>query len=406
LWNAFVDTCRTNYSEFVLDLGRGSDARAQPGDSRESSNHHIRIPQTNGIAGVPSVVFNGGAGPATGLTGVGNLVAVATGANTGSQIVLLEAGAGGSLTQIGQMTFSYPPGAWDHDSHAIAMQAVAGQPGTYQLIFSVGSQNNQAPSTNTVGITGLATATLNPDSVYSMTFSVNGSTVIPSAPIEVATGLRNAFALGFDPNGDIYLGENGIDFNNTNVPVSSDYFGIVPAGSGLLNFGFPNTYYDPITGQIIGPGTGITGPFVKFLPLSGAATQGVDGLALSPSGFPAGLNGGVFFGFFGKHSGGTANNLNGVVYVDLATGQYFDFLPGAQDGVGHPVSLLATSDALFIADLSPIGSDTQGGAGVIYEVSLVSTPEPSSGLLLVTGGLLGAAAFRLRWRWFRCGAGL
>ncbi|HEY3740657.1 MAG TPA: hypothetical protein VGL53_12475 [Bryobacteraceae bacterium] len=354
-----------------------------------------RITQTNGIANTPTVVYNGGAGPATGLTGVGNIVAVATGTNTGSQIVLLQAGAGGSLTQIGQMTFNYPPGAWDHDSHAIAMQAVAGQPGEYQLIFSVGSQNNQTPSTDTVGITGLATATLNPDSIYSMTFSVSGSTVTPSAPTEVATGLRNAFALGFDSTGEIYFAENGIDFNNTNVPVSTDYLAVIPTGSGLLNFGFPNTYYDPNTGQMIGPGTGVTPPYVKFLPLDGMATQGAGGLAFAPSGFPAGLNDGVFVGFYGKHTDGAGNDLGGVVYVDLSTGQYFDFIPNAQDGIDHPVSFLSTPSALYIADLSTTGSDTQNGTGSIFEVSLLAVPEPGMGVLFATSiALVGCVAWR------------
>ena len=371
-------------------------AATTTGNMFGSSVQIARITQTNGIAtSSPTVVFNGSFGPATGLTGSGNIVAVSTGTNTGSQIVLLQAGAGGSLTQIGQLTFAYP-GVWEHDSHAIAIRAVTGQPNTYQLVFNVGAQFNDTASVGTVGISGLASATLNPDSVYSMNFSVSGSTVTPTAPTQVASGLRNAFALGFNPNGDIYIGENGIDFNGTNVPVSADNFDIVPVGSGILNFGFPNTYIDPVTGAVIGNPAGVTLPFASFLPIAGAATQGVSGLALSPPGFPGGLNNGVFFGFYGRHAGGTANDLTGVVYVDATTGKYFDFLPGAQNGVGHSGSLLATSDALYIADLSTIGSDNQGGSGVIYRVGLAAVPEPSTAFLF-SAGVLALAALRRRY---------
>lgn len=353
-----------------------------------------RITQTNGLADAPTVVFSGGTGPATGMSGVGNIVAVATGTGTGSQINILEAGAGGSLTQLGQLNFTYP-GPWWHDSHAISMRAAPGQPGTYQLIFNVGSEFNDIPSVHTVSVTGLTSATLNPDSIYSLSFTVNGSNVTAGAPTQLASGLRNAFALGFHSNGDIYFGENGIDLNG-NVPLSPDYFGIIPAGSSILNFGFPSTYYDPITGQMVGSGVGITTPLTKFLPINGQAIQGVGGLSLSPSNFPAGLNGGAFLGFFGNHAGGAANNLNGVVYVDATTGQYFDFLPGAQTGVGHPVSFLSTADALYIADLSTIGSNTQNNTGVIYRVSAADVPEPSTAWLIASAAVVIAALRRRR----------
>jgi hypothetical protein len=321
---------------------------------------------------------------------------VATGTNTGSQIDLLQAGPGGTLTQIGQATFSYP-GVWEHDSHAIAMQAVAGQPGTYQLIFSVGSEYNQQTSTGTVGISGFANATLQGDSVYSTTFSVNGSIVTPGTTTQVADGLRNPFALGFDSNGDIYIGENGQDLNPTfNIPASSDNFDIAPVGSGILNFGYPSTYIDPTTGQVVGNPTGVTLPYLSFLPLTSGRSQGIAGLALAPSGFPAGLNDGVFFGFTGVSGlGGPANFINAVVYADLSTGQYFDLIPPGQTGLGHPNSLLATSNALYIADLTTTGGFSSPGTGAIYEVSLASVPEPATGLLFLAAAI-GLLIARLR----------
>jgi glucose/arabinose dehydrogenase len=349
----------------------------------------VRITQANGVANSTASVFSGSVGPATGLTGAGNIVAVAVGTNTGSQIVLMQAGSGGALTQIGALTFAYPPAFWDHDSHAITMRAVPGQPNRYELVFSVGSQENDAPSMSGVGIAGFANATLNPNSIYIVAFDVTGGVVSAASTTQLASGLRNAFALGFNGAGDLYFGENGIDFNNTNTPVSADYFGIIPNGTAsVLNFGFPSTYYDPITGAMVGSGAGITQPFAKFLPINGMATQGVGGLALAPPMFPLGLNNGVFFGFYGRHEVGSANNLDGVVYVDAATGNYFDFIPNSQDGISHPMSLLATSDALYIADMSTVGMDGQESLGAIYRVSVITTPEPATVAMFAVGFLV------------------
>ena len=356
----------------------------------------LRITQTNGVANPPTSVFTGGVGPTTGLTGAGNIVAVAVGTNTGSQIVLMQAGPGGTLTQLGALTFAYPAAFWDHDSHTVAIRAVPGQPNSYQLVFSVGSQENDAPSVGSVGIAGFANATLNPNSIYSISFNVNGGVIGGATTTQLATGLRNAFALGFNSVGDLYFGENGIDFNNTNVPVSTDYFGVIPnTASGILNFGFPTTYYDATTGTMVGPGAGITQPVTKFLPINGMATQGVGGLAIAPSLFPAGLNNGVFFGFYGRHANGVDNNLDGVVYVDATTGNYFDFIPNSQNGINHPMSFLATNDALYVADLNTAGPEGTDGLGAIYRVSIVTAPEGDT-LVLVGLGLMMVGVMKRR----------
>ncbi len=358
----------------------------------------VRITQTNGVANAPTVVFTGGPNPPTGLTNVGNLVAVASGTNTGSEIVVMRAGVGGAMTEVGRLTFDYPIGFWNHDSHNLTMRAVPGQPDTYQLAFSVGSEMNDGPTTSgTVGISGMANAQLNANSIYSMTFSVNGTTPTVSVVTQLATGLRNPFALGFNSAGDLYFGENGIDLNGSNTPVSTDYFGIIANGTpNVLDFGFPNTYYDPQTGQMIGPGAGITQPFMKFLPQNGMSTQGVGGLAIAPIGFPTGLNNGVFFGFYGKHTDGLNNNLGGVVYVDITTGQYFDFIPNAQDGFDHPMSFLATGDALYFADLSTVGDEGIEGSGTIFRVAVTTAPEPGTLALFGLGVTALIAAKRRR----------
>ncbi|MEP6763447.1 MAG: PEP-CTERM sorting domain-containing protein [Gemmatimonadaceae bacterium] len=355
-----------------------------------------RINQIGGIATAPTVVFSGdGFTPTTGMAGVGDIVAVASGIKWFGEITLFRAGVGGTLTQIGQMTFDYPNDTWWHDSHQITMRAVPGQPNSYELIFNVGSEFNDTPTLHQITVAGLVNGSLNGSSIYRMPFTVNGSTVTASPPVQIATGLRNAFGLGFNANGDLYFSENGIDLNGTNVPVSTDYFGIIPAGTaGILDFGFPNTYYNPTTGQMVGSGAGITQPFAKFLPIDGMATQGAGGLAVTTAGF-LGMNAGAFVGFFGNHLDGVGNTLDGVIYVDAATGNYFDFLPNSQPGLNHPVSLFAGSDGLYIADL---GSIVGGTPGAIYRVSVAATtvPEPATVALFAVGAVLIGVASRRR----------
>jgi glucose/arabinose dehydrogenase len=380
------------YGMYQLPDGSLLVAGTTPGTTNlfQSTLQVVRITTTNGIANAPTAVLTGGSGPSTGIVGVGNVVVVATGAGSGSQILIMQAGPGGTLTQIGQMSFSYPIGTWWHNSHAIALQPVSGQPGSYQLLFSVGSQSNDVstPSNVTVGLSGLVTQNIAADSLYSLQFSVNGSSVIAGAATQLASGLRNPFGLSFAPNGDIYVGDNGQDLDpGKNIPKSSDVFDIIPAGtSTVLNFGFANTYTDP-TGAEIGNTTGVTLPITAFIPVNGQASQGLAGMALSPTGFTASLSNGAFFAFTGKSdAGGAANVLNPVIYLDLNTHQYFDFILGGQDGMGHLNSLLATNGALFLADFSSTGSFSDSGTGIIYEVSLI--PEPATGVLIVSAGIV------------------
>ena len=357
----------------------------------------VRMTQTNGMANPPTQVFLGsGIGPATGLTGVGDIVVLARGVHTGSQIVLFKAGAGGTLTQIGELSFTYAPDVWWHNAHAIALRAVPGQSDGYELVFNVGSEFNDGPDVHTIGVAGLTNGTLNGSSLYSLPLTINGGTVTAGPPRQLAKGLRNAFGIGFGSTGDIFFSENGIDLNGTNTPVSTDYFARIPAGApGVLDFGFPYTYYHPLTGAMIGPAAGITQPFSKFLPIDGMAFQGAGGLTMAPSNFPPGLNSGAFVGFFGNRFDGVANTLGGVVYVDLATGNRINFLPNTQSGVSHPVSMFASSDALYIADFADIFGRNNGK---IYKVSMTTVPEPSTFVLLALGAAVMFGVRRRRSR--------
>ncbi|MDX1978720.1 MAG: hypothetical protein SFV51_00525 [Bryobacteraceae bacterium] len=345
----------------------------------------------NGVADGPAtVVFNGPGGPATGMAGAGNVVAVATGTNTGSSILLLQTGAGGALTQIGAVQFTYP-GFWWHDSHSVAVRETPG--GSYELLFNVGSEDNNVATVNTVAISGLTNATLNPDSVYRLSFTVAGNTATATGLTQMASGLRNGFGLAFDASGNAYIADNGIDLSG-NTPLSADELNFAPAAGAPADFGFADTYIDYATGAQVGASG--TLPLVAFLPQGGLRSEGPAGMTMAPAGFPSTLNNGLFIGFHGVGSaGGTANDENPVVFVDLATNQYFHFLLGGQDGQGHLNSLAASPDALFVADLSSTGSLNQTGTGVIYRIGLADTPvpEPSTGML-TAAMLCAAGSFR------------
>ena len=99
-------------------------------------------------------------------------------------------------------------------------------------------------------------------------------------------------------------------------------------------------------------------------------------MPLLPTMFPPGLNQGVFIGFHGLfNEGGTTNDENPLVFADLKTGHYFDFISNNEPNIGHLDEALSTSDSLFLADLSSTG-DVFGaggpGQGVIYQIQAIN----------------------------------
>lgn len=196
---------------------------------------------------------------------------------------------------------------------------------------------------------------------------------------QIASGLRNAAGMAFDPKtGDLYFEENGIDFPPyEDEPLSVDTVYMIPAakiGAKVFNYGYPNSYIAYRTGKHVGPAS--IAPVVAFQPwpdpYTGSESEGPSEIAFSPAGFPSGLNNGIFVGFHGRFDlGGLANEENPLVFYNRATGKYFDFIGNDEPNIGHLDGLLSTSNALFAADLSSNGdlfSSEGTGAGVIYEI--------------------------------------
>ncbi|HVT82508.1 MAG TPA: hypothetical protein VHM90_17840, partial [Phycisphaerae bacterium] len=158
-------------------------------------------------------------------------------------------------------------------------------------------------------------------------------------------------------------------------------------GVGVPNFGFAGDYIQYRTGLHVGSG-GVA-PIAVFQPhpnpLTGSESEGANEIAFAPALFPSGLNNGVFIGFHGRaFDFGLANEENPLVYYDLGTGQYFDFVSNDLTTIGHLDGLLATADSLFVSDINSGGTlATSTPDGRIYQIQVV--PEAGTVGLLLAG---------------------
>ncbi len=356
-----------------------------------STGQLIRLVDTNqdGIADGPgTILYTGLPGGQSSLRRWGNLIFV-TGQGVGRPISVLRAGpiADAPLTLVGQINVNYPSGGWEHPHSALAVRSTPGRQGSCDLLFQLGSDQNFAKTTRTATINSTqipgANGTLQGESIYMLTLTDNLTDVVASNLTRLAKGLRNPAGFAFHPvTGDLYFEDNGIDgLVNANEPLSADELNWIPAAqldNGTVpDFGFPTNYTAYRTGEIVGGG-GVQ-PLVTFQPLpdpfTGSESEGPDDIAFAPPGFPDGLNQGIFVGFHGRfNSGGIANEENPVVYVDLTTTNYFQFIGNDEPGIGHLDGLLPTDDSLFLADLTATGDTSTGGnTGAIYQIkSLVS----------------------------------
>jgi glucose/arabinose dehydrogenase len=355
--------------------------------------------------GAGSILYNGLAGPVTSVRRADGLVFVAA----AQRLFVLRLGAAptDALTLVGSLDLAFP-GGWSHNTQTLAVRTVPGQQRIYELFWNVGSQVNFAATTTTVPLSGLFTATLDADSIYRATIDDSGPSLVVTGVTRLASGLRNAFGIAFQPgSGDLYFEDNGIDgLVNPGEPLSADELNRIAAaalGGAVENFGFPNHYVEYRTGTVVGSG-GLL-PLVAFQPVpppNGAESEGPAEIAFAPPGFPPGLEDGIFVAFHGKFSAaGAANEENALVYVDLDTNQHFHFVAPQQASIGHLDSLLVTADSLFAAELTSASGLTTAGSGAVYQLqSLVVVPALhawGSGLLLLCLLACGVlAGFRSR----------
>ena len=339
----------------------------------------------DGVADSETVIYDAlPEGQATAVRAAGNLVFAC---GSSKPIVILRAGAtpDAPLTLQGTIEIEYPD-LWRHPNSTLAVRETPERPGSYDLLFQLGSTENLETDSRTLPLTsdiGL-NAELVGDAIYMITISDHGDSVTGADLVQLATGARNAAGLAFHPaTGDLYFQDNGIDgLVSAGEAHSADEINLIPAadiGGEIEDFGFPDSYVHYRTGDTVGE-RGID-PFVAFLPIpepaDGEESEGANDITFAPPGFPPGLNNGLFVGFHGEFSdAGPDNAENPLVYVDLESGEYFHFVDTDQAGIGHLDGLLATRDALYVADLSTVGSLGNSGFnnGVIYQIkSLAST---------------------------------
>jgi glucose/arabinose dehydrogenase len=359
--------------------------------------------------GPGTVLFSGLPGAVTSLRQAGNLMFVTSSQNGNERISVLRAGAApsDSYSLVGSINFRFPTRNWLHTTYALAVRETPGQPGRHDVFFNVGSAVNAASTTTTVPIDGLITADLQADSIYMVTVHDDGVTPTFSGLTQIATGLRNAAGMAFDPTtGDLYFEDNGIDgLVNPDEPLSADELNRIAAadiGGPVKDFGFAEDYIRYRTGERVGSG-GIQ-PLVAFQPLpppDGSESEGPAEIAFAPAAFQAaGIGPGVFVGFHGRFNlGGIANEENPLVFYDLTTGEYSHFIGNNEPDVGHLDGLLATADSLFVADISRTGglfSPANAGQGVIYQIRVI--PEPGTLALLASAGATLGAGFAMRSR--------
>ena len=176
---------------------------------------------------------------------------------------------------IGTLTFAYPSTCayecWEHGNGMSLV--VPGSNGNNTVYFIVGSEADDAKTISTVSVSGMGlnNFSLNADSIYMMTVqSTSGNSVqIASPPQQIATGLRNPFALNLDSAGDLIIADNGIDGNHIVHELGADTIDEIPAneiGRQIYDFGFPDSYTDYGTGQRINGDPNAVAPKVSLTP--------------------------------------------------------------------------------------------------------------------------------------------
>ncbi len=319
-------------------------------------------------------VFDSRIAAASGLPG--SLVALAmfdelvivTSAESGSEsLIFLEMGetADDPLSEITRFSFEF--GGALHQSYGLAVRQIPDSDDSFDVVFNVGAAGNDTAGP-IVPLSGPISADLNPASIYLITVTRTRDSLSFDAPIQLASGLRNASALLFEPDsGDLLIGENGIDgFENPIVAFSADEINLIPAdqiGSEVIDFGFPDAYTDSATRVEVGDESAL----VTFLPIDGDEAEGIAGIALLPDSFPESFAGMLIAGFHGQFDLiGVENEENPVRMIDLASGDQSDLIVNSSPDVGHVDSMVATEDAVYLADFCSGSLTSSTGCGIIY----------------------------------------
>lgn len=363
----------------------------------------IRLVDTDadGVAdGAPQVIYSGLPKTLTALCIEDDLVFVAASA---ASITVLRMGAtpADPLTPVGTVQFDYSGSKTYHGNSALHVRKTPATDNRYDLFFQLGAEENNLASTDIIPISSSdvlnTTGSLARGAAHMLTLQDHGTHMEFISVVQIATGLRNASGFAIHPTrGDLYFNDNGIDgLVDSNEPHSADELNRIPRpalGGATEDFGFPDNYTAYRTGVVVG-GDGIQ-PLITFQPytdpVTGLRSEGPNGISFAPPGFPQGLNTGIFIGFHGKFTfGGLANDENPVVYADPDTGEYFHFIRGQQDGIGHLDGLLSTRSSLYLADLSTGGGlSNNAGQGVIYKIESLAPVEPEISLNREAGNLL------------------
>lgn len=348
-------------------------SRPDGGRYYDSVGELIRLvdADADGVADGPGeVLATGLPGELTSLAIAGDLVAVTSAQWDRESIHFLQLGdAGGySLTWLGHLGFDF--GDVLHQSYGLAFQPGPDDDGAFTLAFSVGSFGD-IEAGPPVGVNGLVGGSVLPAAIYSVALTLSGGALTAAQPELIATGVRNAMAMGFDTEGNLWIADNDINGSTAvDYPKSADWLGTIPAvdiGGEPEEFGYPDTFTVYPTGERIGDRD--IEPVLDFLPLDGSESIGASSLVSAPAGFPDGLNNGILVGFHGLFDGaGLENATNPLLFVDLETHERFELIANASPGIGHLNSLATSTSALYAADLCNGSFLTSTPCGTIWRI--------------------------------------
>ena len=230
-----------NYSVGMIEMSDGSLlVGISNGASFFGSNSGllVRLADTdsNGVADQKATLVNDvPGGKLSAVRSAGDLVFV-TGQGQSVPIVIYRMGTipADPLTKVGTLDLNYPLDYWFHPHSALGARETPGQPGSYDLIFQLGSKTNASATTANVGLTSDigVSGSLAGDALHIITIIDDGNGEITGSNLyRIATGLRNAAGVAFHPTtGSLYLQDNGIDgFSNPNELESADELNIIAA---------------------------------------------------------------------------------------------------------------------------------------------------------------------------------